>query len=119
MLNYIGYIFSCFTGTRQNQFPQQQPPVPAKPRFFQPLTSPMSSPTGPPPPLPPPPKSYISDSTGGHRYYSSDSAIGSPDLSGNSITMTTNDDLDELSRLDHEGPILELNDKINPGEFEN
>ncbi|KAK3106124.1 hypothetical protein FSP39_013189 [Pinctada imbricata] len=83
-----------------------QPQVPSKPRFFRPI---MSSPpaTETHPQLPPPPKSYID----ANRYYSSDSAIGSPDLSGNSVTMTTNYDLDELSRLDREGPSLDLHNQ--------
>lgn len=91
----------------QQQTPPQ-PPVPAKPRYFQPIASPTT------PPLPPPPSNYTATDHNLH-CYSSDSAIGSPNLSGNSVSMTTNDDLDELSRLDNEGPILEPNDSLSPG----
>ncbi|VDI07818.1 Hypothetical predicted protein, partial [Mytilus galloprovincialis] len=81
----------------QQQQPSTNLPVtPTKPRFFQPICP---SPT---PPIPPPPKNYTVDYKHA-KYYSSDSAIDSPDLSGNSITMTTNDDLDELSKLDQLG----------------
>ena len=83
-------------GARQPQPAVNLPTTPTKPRFFQPICP---SPT---PPIPPPPKNYVADQNHS-KYYSSDSAIGSPDLSGNSITMTTNDDLDELSKLDHMG----------------
>ncbi|XP_052091022.1 protein TANC2-like [Mytilus californianus] len=86
----------CQTSNKQQQQTTNLPATPTKPRFFQPICP---SPT---PPIPPPPKNYTADYNHA-KYYSSDSAIGSPDLSGNSITMTTNDDLDELSKLDHLG----------------
>ena len=89
-------FFILFSGARQPQPAVNLPTTPTKPRFFQPICP---SPT---PPIPPPPKNYVADQNHS-KYYSSDSAIGSPDLSGNSITMTTNVDLDELSKLDHMG----------------
>lgn len=85
-----------FAGNQQQQPSTNLPVTPTKPRFFQPICP---SPT---PPIPPPPKNYTVDYKHA-KYYSSDSAIDSPDLSGNSITMTTNDDLDELSKLDQLG----------------
>ncbi|XP_069119870.1 protein TANC2-like isoform X1 [Argopecten irradians] len=85
-----------------HQQQQQTPPIPAKPRYFRPLTSPAST-GATPPPIPPPAKNYRPEPSA--QKYSP--ANSSPSLSANNITMTTNDSLDELSRLDNEVHLLE------------
>ncbi|XP_060067945.1 protein TANC2-like [Ylistrum balloti] len=85
------------------------PPVPAKPRYFRPLTSPTTSSIGPTPPLHPPMEEYRAEPSS-HRY-SSSPVISSPSLGA---AVTTNDSLDELSRLDSEGHSLELGNSFSP-----
>ncbi|XP_062566416.1 protein TANC2-like isoform X2 [Saccostrea cucullata] len=89
------------------QIPEPQVPA-SKPRFFQPISL---SPTGPnpPPSVPSSQKSY-SDS----RNFLSDSAAIGPSDSSADPSLTPYDDLDELSRLDREGPALDLNDHLEP-----
>ncbi|XP_014779861.1 protein TANC1 isoform X2 [Octopus bimaculoides] len=75
------------------------------------LTSPpVSSPT--PPPLPP--KNYLYNELGIPKHYSSDSALGSPDVSSVSVSVTT-DDIDELPELDREGPMSEITEEAGNG----
>lgn len=74
-----------------------QPPVPAKPRLFKPLASPTS------PMLPRPPRKYPSS----EQNYSSDSALGSPDMSSVSVAVAT--DLDNIADYDHDDTLVELN----------
>ncbi|XP_061180864.1 protein TANC2-like isoform X2 [Saccostrea echinata] len=83
------------------QIPEPQVPA-SKPRFFKPISL---SPTGPnpPPSVPSSQKSYMSDSA----------AIAPSDPSADP-SLTPYDDLDELSRLDREGPALDLNDHLDP-----
>lgn len=85
----------------------------SKPKIVKPplLTSPpVPSPT--PPPLPP--KNYPYNELGIPKHYSSDSALGSPDISSVSVSVTT-DDIDELPELDREGPISEINEETENG----
>ncbi|XP_061182940.1 protein TANC2-like isoform X2 [Saccostrea echinata] len=83
------------------QIPEPQVPA-SKPRFFKPISL---SPTGPnpPPSVPSSQKSNMSDSA----------AIAPSDPSADP-SLTPYDDLDELSRLDREGPALDLNDHLDP-----
>lgn len=85
----------------------------SKPKIVKPplLTSP-PVPSPIPPPLPP--KNYPYNELGIPKHYSSDSALGSPDISSVSVSVTT-DDIDELPELDREGPMSELNEETENG----
>ncbi|XP_021368868.1 protein TANC2-like isoform X2 [Mizuhopecten yessoensis] len=91
---------------------QQQPVVPPKPRYFRPLTSP-TSPARPSPP-PPPPRNYMAEPS--YQCRTSSPVIGSQSLRQNTTATTTKDSLDELSRLDNEGPSLEPGNSLSPGQ---
>ncbi|XP_055997188.1 protein TANC2-like isoform X5 [Ostrea edulis] len=87
-----------------------EPQVPAtKPRFFKPIAlSPSSS--NAPQFVPPPQKSYNDP-----RGHSRESTIDSPELGfSGDPSLTPNDDLDELSKLDREGPALDGTDQLDP-----
>ncbi|XP_064595070.1 protein TANC2-like isoform X3 [Liolophura sinensis] len=90
--------------------PFTPPPVPRKPTVglgkFAPL---LQSPDAPP--VPPPPKNYgLTDQNEGY-HYSSDSALGSPDISSISVSAIT--DLDEIPESERDNTMAEVNGNMD------